>query len=69
MCVSVYCAPVIVLSAEYCIVCSLFLFVLEIMGDQIVLVYSKMGLVIVLYVMLSISLDFLQCVVVSAFMM
>ena len=39
------------------------------MGDQIVLAYSRMGLVITLYVMLSLSLDFPQCVVVSAFMM
>ena len=33
------------------------------------LAYSKMVLVIALYVMLSISLDFPQCVVVSDFMM
>ena len=33
------------------------------------LAYSRMGLVIVLYVMLSVSLDFPQCVVVRAFMM
>ena len=45
------------------------LFVFDMKGDQIVLVYSRMGLVIVLYVMLSVSLDFPQCVVVSAFMM
>ena len=41
----------------------------EIIEDQIVLAYSKMGLVIVLFVMLSVSLDFPQCVVVSDFMM
>ena len=61
--------PVIVRSAEFCIVCSLFMFVFDMMGDQIVLAYSRMGLVIALYVMLSVSLYFPQCVVVSAFMM
>ena len=61
--------PVIVRSAESCIVCNLFMFVFDMMGDQIVMAYSRMGLIIVLYVMLSVSLDFPQCVVVSAFMM
>ena len=61
--------PVIVRSAEFCIVCSLFMFVFDMMGDQIVLAYSRMGLVIALYVMLSVSLDFPQGVVVIAFMM
>ena len=61
--------PVIVRSAEFCIVCNLFMFVFDMMGDQIVPAYSRMGLVIVLYVMLSVSLDFPQCVVVRAFMM
>ena len=58
---------VIVRSAEFCIVCSLLVF--DMMGDQIVLAYSRMGLVIALYVMLSVSFDFPQCVVVSAFTM
>ena len=38
--------PVIARSAEFCIVCNLFLFVFDMMGDQIVLAYSKMGLII-----------------------
>ena len=38
--------PVIVRSAEFCIVCSLFICVFNMMGDQIVLAYSRMGLVI-----------------------
>ena len=50
------------LSLELFVVCS-FVFVFEIMRDQIVLVYSKMDLVIVLYVMLSVSLEFPRCVV------
>ena len=61
--------PVIVRSAEFCIVCSLFMFAFDMMGDQTVLAYSRMGQVIALYVMLSVSLDFPQCVIVSAFMM
>ena len=40
--------PVIVWSAEFCIVCNLFMFVFDMMGDQVVLAYSRMGLVIVL---------------------
>ena len=50
-------------------VSNLFVFVFDMMGDQIVLAYSRMGLTIVLYVMLSVSLNFPQCVVVSAFIM
>ena len=34
--------PVIVRSAEFCIVCSLFMFVFDMMGDQIVLAYFRM---------------------------
>ena len=45
------------------------MFVFDMMGNQIVLAYSRMGLVIALYVMLSVSLKFPLCVVVSAFMM
>ena len=33
------------------------------------LAYSRMGLTIVLYIMLRVTLDFPQCVVVSAFIM
>ena len=62
--------PVIVRSAEFCLACNLFMFVFDMMGDRIVLAYSRMCLVIVLYVMMSVSLDFPHCVVVSAaFMM
>ena len=43
------------------------MFVSDVMGDQIVLAYSMMGRVIVLYVVVRVSLDFPQCVVVSAF--
>ena len=40
--------PVIVLSAEFCIVCSLVVFVCDIMGDHMVLAYSNCGRVSVL---------------------
>ena len=45
------------------------MFVFDMMADQTVLACSRIGLVIALYVMLSVSLNFPQCVVVSAFMM
>ena len=48
---------VIVQNAEFCITC-LCIFVSDIIGDQIVLAGSGMGLVIVLYVILSVSLNF-----------
>lgn len=58
--------PVIVRIALFCVVCSLDMFVSEAMGDHIVLAYSVMGRVIVLYVVVSVSLFLPQCVVVSA---
>ena len=40
--------PVIVLSAVFCIICSLFVLVFAMIGAHIVLAYSSIGLVIVL---------------------
>ena len=40
--------PVAVLSAVFCIVCNLVMFVLDTMGDQTVLAYSMIGLVMAL---------------------
>lgn len=57
--------PVAVLSAWFWIVWSFDMFVCEVMGAQIVLAYSRIGLVIVLYVVAIVSLDLPQCVVVS----
>ena len=57
--------PVIVLSAWFCIVCNLVMLVLDVIGDHIVFAYSMIGRVIVLYVVMSVSLDFPQCVDVS----
>ena len=60
--------PLIVWSAEFCITC-LMMFVSDIMGDQIVLAYSRMGLVIILYVMVNVFFGLPPCVVVSVFRM
>lgn len=66
-CVFVSCVhPVMILLAVLSIVCSLFRFVVDIMGDVIVLAYSSLGLIIVLYVVVKVSLFFPQCVPVSA---
>ena len=61
--------PVIVLSAMFCIICSLFVLVFAMIGDHIVFAYSSMGRVIVLYVTICVSLVLPQCVVVSCFNM
>lgn len=58
--------PVAMRNAVFCIFCSLFVFVSEMIGDQIVPAYSMIGLVIVLYVFINVSFDLPQCVVVSA---
>ena len=47
--------PVAILSAVFCSVCSFCMFVSEINGDQTVLAYSSIGLVIELYVATSVS--------------
>ena len=59
--------PVMILSAVFCCVCSFVMLVLDMIGDQMVLAYSKMGLVIVLYVVSNVSFVLPQCVVVSDF--
>ena len=61
--------PVIVLSAMFCAVCNLLVFVSAMIGDHVVFAYSSMGRVIVLYVTISVSLDLPQCVVVSCLSM
>ena len=55
---------VVIRSAVFCI---LFVFVSDIIGDQIVLPYSSVVLVMALYVFNSVSLDFPPYVVVGAF--
>lgn len=57
--------PVAIRSAVFCIICSLFVLVSDIMGAQIVLAYSSMGLVMAVYVLSIVSFVFPQCVDVS----
>ena len=59
--------PVAILSAVFWIDCNFCVFVSDMMGDQTVLVYSSIGRVMVLYVLISVSLVLPQCVVVRAF--
>ena len=61
--------PVIIRSAVFCIVCSLFMFVCEAIGDQIVDAYSIIGNVMDLYVCRSVSLLCPQLLVVSCLSM
>ena len=69
-CMFVSCVqPVIVLSTVFCTICSLFVFVCEMIGDHIVFAYSSIGSVIALYVTSNVSLVLPQCVVVSCFRM
>lgn len=58
--------PVAILSAVFCTVCSLFMFVSEAIGDQIELAYSRIGLVMALYVATMVSFCLPQFVDVSA---
>ena len=58
--------PVAILSAVFCTICNLFILVLAAIGDQIVLAYSSVGQVIVLYVVRIVSFCFPQFVDVSA---
>ena len=58
--------PFVIRSAIFCTVSSLFVFVSDIIGDQIVLPYSSVALVMAVYVPSRVSLDFPQCVVVRA---
>src|SRR5664279_4085530 len=59
--------PVAILRAVFCVICSLLMFVWDAIGDQMVLAYSRIGRVIVLYVVIRVSFCFPQVVDVSAF--
>ena len=59
--------PVRIRSVVFCTLCSLFVFVSDIIGDQIVFSYSSVVLVMAEYVLSSVSLDLPQCVVESSF--
>ena len=58
--------PVAILSAVFCVICSLLMFVSDASGDHIVETYSSMGLVMVLYVAMIVSFCFPHVVDVSA---
>ena len=58
--------PVAILSAVFCVICSLLMFVSHASGDHIVETYSSMGLVMALYVTMIVSFCFPHVVDVSA---
>ena len=57
---------VAILSAVFCVICSLLKFVSDASGDQMVETYSSMGLVMALYVEMTVSFCFHHVVNVSA---
>ena len=60
--------PVAILSAVFCVICSLLMFVSDGSGDHMVETYSSMGLVMSLYVAMIVSFCFPHVVDVSALM-
>ena len=50
--------PVAILSAVFCVICSLLMFVSDASGDHMVETYSSMGLVMALYVAMIVSFCF-----------
>ena len=58
--------PVVILSAVFCVICSLLLFVSGASGDHMVETYSSMGLVMALYDAMIVSFCFPHVVDVSA---
>ena len=66
-CVCVCCVhPVAILSAVFCVICSLLIFVSDASGDHMVGTYSSMGLVMAVYVAIIVTFCFLHVVDVSA---
>ena len=53
--------PVAILSAVFCVICSLLMFVSDASGDHMVETYSSMGLVMALYVAMIVFFCFLPC--------
>ena len=58
--------PVAILSAVFCVICSLLMFLSDASGDHMVETYSSMGLVMALYVVIIVSFCFPHVVDVSA---
>ena len=50
--------PVAILSAVFCVICSLLMFMSDASGDHMVETYSRMGLVMALYVVMIVSFCF-----------
>ena len=55
LCVCVCCAPSCYSECGFCVICSLFMFVSDAIGDHMVETYSSMGLVMALYVAMVVS--------------
>ena len=64
LCVCVCCTPSCY--SEFCVICSLLMFVSDASGDHMVETYSSMGLVMALYVAMIVSFCFPHVVDVSA---
>ena len=58
--------PVAILSAVFCVICSLLMFVSDASGDHMVETYSSVGLVMALYVAMIVSFCFPRVFDVSA---
>ena len=58
--------PVAIMSAVFCVICGLLMFVSDASGDHMVETYSSMGLVMALYVAMIVSFCFLHVIGVSA---
>ena len=58
--------PIAILSAVFCVICSLLMFVSDASHDRMVETYSRMGLVVALYVAMIVSFCFPHVVDVSA---
>ena len=58
--------PVAILSAVFCVICSLLMFVSDASGDHMVETYSNMSLVVALYVAIIVSFSSPLVVDVSA---
>ena len=58
--------PVAILSAVFCVICSLLMFMSDASGDHMVETYLSMGLVMALYVVMIVSFCFPHVVDVSA---
>ena len=58
--------PVAILSAVFCVICSLLMFVSDALGDNMLEAYSSMGFVVALYVARIVSFCFPHIVHVNA---